>query len=190
MRRATRAGAALAVLALAGCAVPAIEPHRPAIANIQIVRAADLPAIQVGAFALAPGRPASMDRSIQIRASTLRPPKGDSFSKYLADCLATELRAVGKLDTASGVIVDGLLMESRVSSGVGVGEAALAATFTVTRRGAPVYEKTLRVDATWKSEFIGAVAIPDAINQYTALYGKLVGALLADEGFKAAVKGG
>src|SRR5690606_487165 len=105
---------------------------------------------------------------------TLRPPGGDSFSKYLGDCLATELRAAGKFDAASGLVVSGLLTESRVSSGVPTGEAALAATFIVTRDGARVYEKTLSVRSTWESSVIGAVAIPDAINQYTALYGRLV----------------
>lgn len=183
-----RLAPAFAALLLSGCAVPAIDAYQPTIANAQAVRGADLPAMRVGEFTLAPGQPASLDRSVVIRASTLRPPKGDSFSKYLGDCLAAELRAAGKLDPAANVVITGALTESRVSSGVSIGEASLGATFTVTRDGRQVYQKTLRVEQVWQSNFMGAIAIPDAMNQYTALYGKLVGALLADEAFRAAIK--
>lgn len=180
--------AALGALVLSGCAIPAIDPYQPTIANAQAVRAVPLTSARVGSFALAPGLPPGMDRSIGIRASTLKPPNGGSFSAYLAECLAAELRAAGKYDVASDIEIRGLLTESRVSSGVGVGEASLGATFTVSRRGLVLYEKALRVDSVWQSNFIGAIAIPEAMNQYTALYAKLIGALMADEAFRTAVR--
>ncbi|CAN5744329.1 hypothetical protein BH11PSE1_BH11PSE1_08020 [soil metagenome] len=183
-----RLTALAALLTLSACAVPAIDAYQPTIANAQAARGADLPAIRVGDFILASGLPAGLDRSVVIRASTLRPPKGDSFSKYLGDCLAAELRAAGKLDPAANVVITGALTESKVSSGVSVGEASLGATFTVTRDGRRVFQKALWVSTVWESSFMGAIAIPDAMNQYTALYGKLVGALLSDEEFRAAIK--
>ena len=183
-----RLAALTALLTLSGCAVPAIDAYQPTIANAQAARGADLPALRVGAFSLDRGQPAALDRAVVIRASTLRPPKGDSFSKYLGDCLAAELRAAGKLDPAANVVITGVLTESRVSSGLSVGEASLGATFTVTRDGRQVFEKPLRVATVWQSNFMGAIAIPDAMNQYTALYGKLVGALLSDAEFRAAIR--
>ena len=46
----------------------------------------------------------------------------------------------------------------------------------------------MSVDAKWESTFIGAVAIPDAMNNYYALYDKLTLSLLTDADFKAAAK--
>lgn len=175
-------------LLLTACAVPAMEPYQPTVANLQAARSRDIGPTRVGEFGLATGLPAAMDRGITIRASTLRPPTGDSFSKYLRDCLEAELKAGGKLEAASDVVISGRLTESKVSSATAGGAASLGATFTVTRAGEVVYEKPLRVDATWPSSFVGAIAIPEAMNQYNALYGKLVGALLTDEAFKAAVR--
>lgn len=178
---------ALAAASLSGCAVPAIDPYLPTVANAQLVRSAKLPPLGVGRFELAPGLPPGLDRSVTIRTSPLRPPNGESFSSYLGECLAAELRAAGRLDPASGATVSGRLTETEVSSGLPVGQASLAATFQVTRGGAVIYEKNLRVSASWTSSALGAVAIPEAITQYTALYGKLVGALMADEAFRTAV---
>lgn len=187
MNRLTLAAVSLALLTVAGCAVPAMETYQPTVANSAAVRSPDVPPMQVGEFVLAPGMPANMDRSITIRASTLRPPKGESFSKYLGDCLATELRAAGKLGSSAGISIRGVLTESKVSSGVSVGEASLGATFIAERNGKIVYRKQLRVSSIWESNFIGAIAIPEAMNQYTALYSRLVGALLADNDFRTSI---
>ena len=175
-------------MALAGCAVPAIDAYQPTIQNAVAVRQADIPTLSVGKFSLAPGRPASMDKSITIRASNLRPPAGTSFSAFLGESLATELRSAGKLSPSADTVVEGELTDSKVSSAVGVGEAKLAATFRARRGTVVIYEKNLSVSAVWQSSFIGALAIPDAMNQYTGLYGKLVGALLQDEGFRQALR--
>lgn len=67
------------------------------------------------------------------------------------------------------------------------GTAPLAARFVVTRGGSVNYDRELKVDASWESSFIGAVAIPAAATQYEALYRKLVGALIDDADFRKAV---
>jgi hypothetical protein len=92
----------------------------------------------------------------------------------------------GKLDPNSDLVVEGLLTASDVDSSVGT--AKLGAKFSLKRAGKPVFEKTLSVDAKWESTFIGAVAIPDAMNNYYALYDKLTLSLLTDADFKAAAK--
>jgi hypothetical protein len=51
-----------------------------------------------------------------------------------------------------------------------------------------VFDKEIVATSTWESSFMGAVAIPAAINQYGALYQKLVGQLLDDTEFLAAIK--
>lgn len=174
-------------LLLSACAMP-MASHQPSMSNIERLRKPETPKLTVGDFRLEPGKPAAMDRAVNIRGSTLVSPDGKSYALFLKETLATELRAAGKLDTAGAIVVSGLLNESRVDAAMSVGTASLGAIFIVTRDGREVYRKALRVEATWTSNFIGAVAIPMAMNQYTALYSDLVGKLLDDPDFQAAVR--
>lgn len=174
-------------LLLSACAMP-MASHQPSLSNIERLRKPKTPKLTVGDFRLEPGKPAAMDRAVSIRGSTLVSPDGKSYALFLKETLATELRAAGKLDTAGAIVVSGLLNESRVNAAMNVGTASLGAIFIVTRDGREVYRKPLRVEATWTSNFIGAVAIPMAMNQYTALYSDLVGKLLDDPDFQAAVR--
>jgi len=177
---------ALAGLAVSGCVSVKMGSPQPSLQTLEALRASDYPAMRVGAFAPAPGLPASLDRSAGIRAVSLSSPEDGSFAKYLGKTLETDLRMTGKLDPNSDLVVDGLLTASEVDSSVGT--AKLGAKFSLTRDGKPVFEKTLWVDAKWESTFVGAVAIPDAINNYTALYDKLALSLLTDADFKVAAK--
>jgi hypothetical protein len=159
---------------------------QPSLQTLEALRASDLPAMRVGSFALAPGLPAELDKSAGVRAASLTSPEDGSFAKYLGKTLETDLRMTGKLDPNSDLVVEGLLTANDVDSSVGT--AKLGAKFSLLRAGKPVFEKTLSADAKWESTFIGAVAIPDAINNYTALYDKLALSLLTDADFKAAAK--
>lgn len=53
-----------------------------------------------------------------------------------------------------------------------------------------LYDKLLRQEDSWKSSFVGAIAIPDAINHYTAQYGLLLDQLYKDEDFRKAASRG
>lgn len=176
-------------LTTAACATGPLAAPQASPQNLQTLRVAKASPVKVGPFALAPGKPASMDKSVSIRGSQMSSPNGGSFAKYLEETLVTELRAAGKLDAASNIEIRGLLTESKVDAGgVSTATAALGATFTVTRGGAVVYEKPLRVQSVWESSFLGAIAIPTAINEYTAQYSKLVTVLLNDPEFQAAIR--
>jgi hypothetical protein len=181
-----RIAAVLALaLATAGCSM-GLPQHAATLENIQAMRAAGIPNVGVGTFALAPGLPEGMDRSIGIRAVSVSSPDG-SFSTYLRQTLITELTAGGKLDPASPIVIGGQLTESRIDAGLAEANAVLGANFTVTRDGKTVFSKAFEVHDAWKGDFLGAVAIPAAMDHYTALYSRLVGALLADGEFRAAV---
>ncbi len=172
-------------LALAACAEAPLPPPQATLDNIQAVRAADLAPLRVAAFTPGPGKPTDMDRSVAVRAG-VQPAPGGSFAKYLGDTVAAELKAAGKLDDASTLIVSGVVTETHVDSGMPTAHAALGAKFTLVRDGKAVFEKTLRVESSWDSNFIGAVAIPDAFNHYSGLFPQLAAALFADPDFKAA----
>ena len=183
------AGASLLAAAalMTGCAHQPMGAPVASTDNVQKARTASAAPMQVGNFARGPAMDAGTDTKISIRATTIFSPYKDSFALYLKETLATDLRAAGLLDPASPLKIDGFLIENKVDPAMSLGTGSLAARFVVTRAGSPVYDKELRVDATWESSFVGAVAIPAAINQYTALYRKLVGKLLDDPAFRRAV---
>jgi hypothetical protein len=123
-----------------------------------------------------------------VRASRASAPTGGSFAEYLRETLIIELKSAGLLNPSSPVVITGFLQESQVDPAISEGSAKLAARFVVMRAGSAVYDKELTVSSKWESSFLGAVAIPAAINEYTALYRKLVGVLLDDPTFQAATR--
>jgi hypothetical protein len=50
-----------------------------------------------------------------------------------------------------------------------------------------VFDRELTVQSSWESSFMGAVAVPAAMNQYQALYKMLVAKLVDDPEFRKAV---
>lgn len=186
--RALLAACAAAVV-LAGCTTSApMGPQQATLANIQALRTAATPPMALGDFRPAASLPRGADRAIGVRADTLKAP-GGSFAAYLRQTLEAELKGAGVFDAASPVVISGVLTRSEVSTGT-PSRGALAAQFVVTRAGARIYEKELTADAEWPSSFIGAIAIPEAMDRYTALYPALVSKLINDPDFVRAVKGG
>jgi len=179
--------AAFALLGLAACAETPLPPPQATLAGIQAIRAGEIAPMKVGQFSAAPGEPQQMDRAISVRASTQSAPE-KSFARYLGDTIKAQLVGAGKFDPGATLVVSGLVTETHVDSLLPDAHAALAAHFTLVRDGRAVFEKTLRADATWKSNIIGAVAIPDAINHYNGLFPELAAKLLADPEFRAAAK--
>jgi hypothetical protein len=164
-----------------------IPPAEPTFDNLLAVRAAHLAPMRTGDFTAAPGEPSDMDREIVVRAGAQRAP-GGSFARYLGDTLAEDLRAAGRLDPNSQLVVSGVITATHVDSLGTRGHAGVSARFTLTRAGAVVFAKTFDAHSEWTSDFVGAVAIPDAVNHYTALFPTLVGDLLADPEFIAAAR--
>jgi hypothetical protein len=173
------------VLMTTSCATGDLGAPAPTLETLQLARRAGVPSMQVGAFSATPGMPG---RTVVIRAGTMSAPKGTTFADYLRDSLASELAAAGKLDSKSEIVINGLLSESEVDSAMPTANAKLGAHFSVTRGQLVIYQKNLSVHSQWPSAFLGAEAIPDAMNHYTALYDQLIQTLLADPEFLAAVK--
>ena len=86
--------------------------YQPTMANLETLKAAKNAPMNVGQFALAPGKAATMDQSVTARATTVTSPNNSSFALFLKDALTQELRAVGKFDPNSSIVVSGLLTKS------------------------------------------------------------------------------
>lgn len=177
--------AGLAVLT--GCASVKMPTPTPSAANAEKLRAAKLVPSQVGSFKLAAGKPAAMDTSLSgLRGSSLSPTNG-SFAGQLRDEIAAELGAAGLLDGKSRFVIEGQLTDSMVDAAMSTGKGRLAARIQVKRDGQTVFDKEIVAEATWESSFVGAIALPAAINQYTALYKTLAGKLFDDADFRRAL---
>lgn len=172
----------------AGCVSVPMTPHQPTLETQERITAAKISPMSLGVFVLAEGKDPEIDKVISLRGSTLMPPE-NSYSVYLREVVAAELRAAGKLDPASKIVIRGWLTDNQVDAmGTSVGSGSLGARFSLSRDGVVVYDKEHQVKAQWPSSFIGAVALPAAMNEYTALYKKLIVRLFDDAEFRAAAR--
>jgi hypothetical protein len=180
---------ALGSASLAACAMAPVPPPQSSLENIQAIRAGGFAPMRVGDFTPGPGAPAQMDKKVTVRAGSQAAPSG-SYAKLLGETLEAELKGAGKLDPNAALTVSGVVTQTHVDSSMPDGSAKLEAHFTLKKNGAVAFDKILAVDATWKSSFMGAVAIPDAFNHYNGLFPQLVTKLLSDPDFRAAAKVG
>jgi len=173
-------------LALTACSQVPLS-YQPTMRNLETLKAAHIAPATVGDFSLAPKQQSSIDQSVSARAATVVPPN-HSFALFLKEAMIQELQAAGKYDPNSMISINGLLTKNSLEAPIGTGKGTLAANFTVVREGNRVYDKELEEKAEWPSAFVGAEAIPTAINEYTSLYKKLLGRLFADDDFKRATQ--
>jgi hypothetical protein len=171
---------------LSGCVQMTMGPHQATLQNIDLLKKPEISPMNVGSFGLAQGKDPAVNVNVSIRGSTLSPANGALLSDYLKDAVTTELKAAGKYESSSNLIVKGLLTESQVDAPIGTGTGSLGANFTMTRSGKVVYDRTHQVNAAWPSAFIGAEAIPTAVNEYTSLFKKLITRLFEDKEFQMA----
>jgi hypothetical protein len=172
---------------LVGCASVKMPAPTASAVTVEKLRAANMAAVSAGSFTIAPGKPAEMDRSLGgLRGSSLTAASG-SFSQQLKEEIVATLKAAGLYDERAPIVIEGRLTDSKVDAAIGTGTGRLAAQFSVTRAGKRVFDKELAVDAQWESSFVGAIALPAAINQYGALYKSLATKLFEDPEFRTAV---
>jgi hypothetical protein len=177
--------AVAAALLASGCVSTDIDAVPASLETLQALRRSNVPPLALGSFAAAKGISA---RSINIRGSTMNAANGSDFPTFLSQVFASELRAAGKFDPASSLLLSGVLTESRASENMAKGTASLSATMTLTRGSVHLFSKSYRVESEWKSDFIGALAIPDAFRNYNALYALLVRQAMTDPEMLAAMR--
>ncbi|MBL8320088.1 MAG: hypothetical protein JNJ42_16885 [Burkholderiaceae bacterium] len=183
----TRAATLALLVPLFGCTT-VLPPPTASGQSAQSLRAANLAPASVGTFKLAPGRPPLMDTELSggLRGGNVSAPSG-SYSQHLKETLRAELHSAGLLDPQSKLVIEGQLTDSKVDAAIGTGTARLAARFQVVRDGKPSFDKELVAEDSWDSSFVGAVAIPRAIERYGAIYKMLVSKLLDDSDFRRAL---
>ena len=178
------AGAALA--SLSGCLRSDVGDASPSFEAVMRARSASFTSAAVGPFTSAlPGN--AENRRISIRGSTMKAPGKGTFADYLRDSLISELKASGKYAPDASASITGRITENDAGENMSSGKAVLAAEFSVMRDGTVRFSKTYRVTHQWKSAFMAVMAVPEAFNNYSALYPKLIAEAFADPEFVAAL---
>lgn len=187
IRLAIRGAAVLAtVLALAACVHAPAPAYQPGVANLQALRVNATP-IGVDDFVADDG---VNDNRLGVRADSMIGGGVDrTFSSYLQHALEVELHTAGRLDPAADLRLSGALTTNRLdANGLSVGHASVSARFVLTRDNRVIYDKVHNADHEWESSFIGALAIPAAMQGYVATVQKLNGQLFSDPAFIEATR--
>lgn len=173
------------LLLLAGC-VQHLPPAGASVDQVMALRAAPVAAVAVDSFR-AVGSAAERDAGFTVRDMIIKPPKGQMWSGWLRDGLAAQFEAIGKLDPASPIHVQGEILSNQGGENFDDGQARLTARFKVVRDSQIRYDATKTVRSNWYSSFIGSIAYMEAERQYSGLYAQLLNELIADPAFKAAI---
>jgi hypothetical protein len=140
--------------------------------------AAKLPAkIKVDTMEFAKGQESSLN-SIGARASTFTSPVNGSYAAYIGKALTDELASAGKLDANASKMLSGVIEKNYLSAaGLNTNESEIAVRFKLTDGHA----------VKWESSFMGAIAIPRAIQNYVVTVQMLLAKLYADPDFSKAL---
>lgn len=175
----------LTVLAfvLSACTTTA-PPFQPDFSSTNQLKAEDINKLSVGEFTAAEEKV----EKISIRGGKMKSPYG-SYTSYLETALTESLRQADLWDGVSNFRVSGVLEKNDFdASGISIGEADMSVRFVVTKGEDEVYNKVHTVHHEWESSFMGAIAIPNALQNYSVVVQKVLAKLFEDEEFIQAVK--
>lgn len=179
------AGAFLAA-ALVGCAAIPVPTYPASVDTTQSLLQRRDVSMAVAPFSASAG---VENQKLGVRVSQLSAGGADgTFSSYMRNALITELKTAGRFDENSPVRIGGVLLHNELNAGSGTGSATLTAHFTVTRSGVTAYDKSLTAVLKWDSSFMGAIAIPAAVQNYVGAVQKLLRKLLTDPDFIRATR--
>jgi hypothetical protein len=186
----TRAGfMALCALVLPACVSVKLPPPQAVIENTVALRDSGIDKANVGNFTLAAGKDKGIDKAVTARGSPISVEGGGSFSGFLRQTLISDLTAASKYDSTATNVIEGELFENSLSAaGSRNASAMLVVRFVVKRNGETRYDKQVRQAAKWESSFVGAIAIPDAINHFSEQFRLILLQLYRDAEFLKALR--
>ena len=172
---------AAASLLVAGCVNSPTPRYQTSINTTQALLAKPGQQLAVGEFVAGEN---VENKSLGMRGNTMTGAGDGRFTTYLREALIQELEAVGRFQPTSKILVSGELLENELkASGASKGYGTIAVRIRVERDGSVAFEKSIRVEHDWKSSFIGAIAIPAAMNGYVATVNRFLGELFSDPDF-------
>ena len=169
-----------------GCA--GVSPHYvPSIDHVEALKSSGAGPAKVGFVVVQADLPSG--KAIGLRGKTMTSPVGSNFGDYIADALRQELELAKLYDTQSGLEISGTLLQNDIIVGAfssSVGQIEIR--FFVKRSGLLRFDKVKRIEHKWNGSLSGAVAIPQAVDNYPVMVQKLIGELVADSEFIRSLK--
>lgn len=173
---------AVGCVALGGCATKA-PPYQASIENVQVLQRLPPQAKTAIGTVRSDEQNVGSLNSVSVRTTTIESPYG-SYVDYLREALRTDLTTAGRLDPKAPRSINAILTRNRLdASGINVGEAEVAARFTVTEGSRVLYDKQQSASHTWDSSLLGALAAARAVQNFSVAFQKLLKALFADPDF-------
>jgi hypothetical protein len=185
MRRISLILTSVACLLLSACVSAPAPKYQPGIDNSSLLLQQRLK-MDVGTFTAAQD---VENRSLGLRGSQLKGGSDGTYATYLREALVTELETAQGFVPGSDLQLEGQLTANELNASIKEGTAKVGARFVLKRQGQVVYDKALVAEHGWESSFVGAIAIPAAMDNYGTTVQKLIGKLLADPEFIAATRG-
>lgn len=180
------AAALPALLLLGGCVTTPAPAYAPGNDTGVVLRGQPGAKLGVDTFQAAPD---VANSRLSLRGNGMTGGSDGTYATYLQQALEAELRNANRYDHASTTRVSAVLLANKLdASGARTGKASIRARFVVTRDGVVAYDHPLQADHQWESSFIGALAVPTAMENYVATVQKLIGLLVADPGFTEATR--
>lgn len=122
--------------------------------------------------------------TVSLRGSSMSSPYGDSFNSYLEYALKEQLLQSNLFDINSNINIKTELLKNNVDSmDFFVGSADISARFIVNIKDKTVYDKIHTTNHTWPSSFAGAIAIPNAMDNYPKAMQKVINKFILDRDF-------
>jgi hypothetical protein len=174
-----------AITLLAGCSTPAPQ-YIISIPHVQALKTSGAKATATTPFK-AEGSAAN-NETIGIRGNPMNSAKG-TFAAYLEDAITQELTEAKIFNPSANTKISAVLLKNDISAaGIVTASGEIEARFTVMRGDKVAFNKVKRATTTWDSHFLGAIAIPNAQQNYPKLVQALLKQLYDDNEFFAALK--
>ena len=178
---------ALLLASLLGACAQTAPPYAASIESLTVTTKLGGP-LAVGKFEYTKGQEDQLN-SVGARAATFPSPVNRSYADYFADAATKELKAAGKFDAAAPIVLTGVLEKNYLSAAsLSTNDSDLIVRFKLSNSGQTVYEKSVQAKREWESAFLGAVAIPRALDNYIATIQDLMRKLFGDPEFVAATQ--
>lgn len=173
-------------LTLVACGTVPAPKYQPSKENIEKIKTLEK-SVDIGKFELKQSNVAK--DVISIRAINMNSPYGTSFSDYLENALRLDFSLAEKLSEKSDLTMSGAILKNDLDgSGINVGTGIAEVEVKINKGGNSLMRKIYTQEHQWESSFMGAEAIPKAMQQYPILIEKLIYKIVSDPDFNKATK--
>lgn len=125
---------------------------------------------------------------ISIRGSSMVSPYQNSYATYVGEAIKQELVMAKKMAQNADIELSGVLLKNDINADIRTGHANIKMQLIVKKNDKVNYDRVKSVEHQWDSSFVGAIAIPRAMQEYPVMIQKLLAQFYNDNDFVNALK--